>query len=152
VKGQTEVNAIKLLADQRLRVGNVQRSLVGAGAAGTILDQNPRATLEVARDTQVDLVIKEDGVAVPAVKNRVIGEVSTTLLSSGLTYKLQWQLDRSRLRGTIVNLSPDAGQLVPRNSEVTLTLTKQMPFEGVLVQEIEGLTRATTPGGLRIIK
>jgi beta-lactam-binding protein with PASTA domain len=155
VVGQNEADAIKLLADRRLRVGNVRRSLEGTGAVGLILDQNPRAELMVPRDTAVDLVIKEDGVTVPAVVNRLVNDVATTLLGSGLTYKLVYQIDPNRPWGTILATSPMAGQLVPRNSEVTLTVTQQRRwvFDPRLAREMEVIEgRLKRPQGIRVVK
>jgi serine/threonine-protein kinase len=124
VVGQTEANAIKLLTDQRLRIGNVRRALEGAGAAGLVLDQNPRAEVMVAFETPVDLVIKEDSVRVPAVENKLLDDVATTLLASGLVYKLGYRFDPARPFGTILSLTPAGGQLVPRNSEVAVTVAR----------------------------
>jgi serine/threonine-protein kinase len=153
VVGQKEDDAIRLLTEQRLRIGNVSRSLTGAGASGIVLAQNPRADLNVARGEPVDLVIKEDGVTVPSVKDRVVNEVATQLLGSGLTYKLQYQIDPARPRGTIVAMSPDGGQLVPKNSEVTLTVTQQRRqwyLDTAIVKEMEAIKRV--PGGMRFVK
>jgi beta-lactam-binding protein with PASTA domain len=78
----------------------------------------------VAFETPVDLVIKEDSVRVPAVENKLLDDVATTLLASGLVYKLGYRFDPARPFGTILNLTPAGGQLVPRNSEVAVTVAR----------------------------
>lgn len=124
VVGDSEGDALRKLAEQRLRVGNINRVLEGAGRVGTVTEQNPRADLQVARDTAVDLVIREDGVRVPDVRNQIVDNVATRLLQSGLQYKFAYRVDPKRPVGTIVNLNPTPNQLVPRNSVVTLTVTR----------------------------
>ena len=124
VVGDDEGEALRKLTEQRLRVGNVRRALEGGGRPGAVMEQNPRPDVMVARETPVDLVIREDGVRVPSVQNRVVDDVATVLLGSGLQYKLAYQIDPKRPLGTILSLAPAAGQLVPRNSVVTLTLSK----------------------------
>lgn len=124
VVGQDELSATRLLVDARLRVGNVRRALEGAGSAGLVIEQNPRKEVMVAVNTPVELVIKEDGVVVPAVKDKILDDVATTLVRSGLVYKFVYRIDPGRPLGTITEVSPAGGQRVPRNSEVTLTLAR----------------------------
>jgi beta-lactam-binding protein with PASTA domain len=124
VVGDEEGEALRKLTEQRLRMGNVRRALEGAGRPGTVMEQNPRPDVMVARETPVDLVIKEDGVRVPSVQNRIVDDVATVLLASRPKYTLAYQIDPNRPLGTILSLSPDGGQFVPRNSVVTLTLSR----------------------------
>jgi beta-lactam-binding protein with PASTA domain len=142
VVGQDEASAIKLLAEKSLQVGNVERTLQGTGAAGTVVDQNPGAELQVARNSPVKLVLKEDGVTIPNVMNRPLAEVSTLLLNSPLDFNVVYKTDTSP--GMIVDVVPPPGQLVPRFSPVTLTVTKLLgPFgrgvhqaESVLLEQL----------------
>jgi serine/threonine-protein kinase len=153
--GQDELTALKVLTEQQLRVGNVRRVLEGAGNPGAILEHNPRAAVEVPRDTAVDLLIKEDGVRVPAVVGKIINDVAPMLLTSGLTYKLQYQTDPKRPRGTIASSAPAPNELVARNSEVTLIVTRPRPwvFEretAITMEKLEG--QLAKPQHFRIIK
>lgn len=122
VVGQDEASAIKLLGEKSLQVGIVERTLQGSGAAGTVVDQNPGAELQVARNSPVKLVLKEEGVNVPQYKGRALAEVAPSLPNIPLDFQIVYRVDKSA--GTIVDVVPAPGQLVPRDSQVTLTVTR----------------------------
>jgi len=122
VVGDEEGEALRKLTEGGLRMGEVERVLQGPGAVGRVLEQNPRAELMVLRDTPINLRVKEDAVQVPRVQGKLLKEVSTELLRSGLRYRLAYRHEPNVPAETILHLSPQGGRLVARNSEVELTL------------------------------
>lgn len=137
--GSTEEEATKRLRAANLRLGQVISSWSADAPLGSVLQQNPRAGLQVANGSRVDLVVSlgpepspgasasPSGVAdtaVPVLRCVSVGEAAVVLESAGL------QLDPASAAidptEIIDVISPAAGVLVPSGSLVTIVTTS--PF------------------------
>jgi eukaryotic-like serine/threonine-protein kinase len=134
VVGSEEAAALTSLTQAGLRIGQVVRRLEGGGRAGTVVEQSPRAGLQVARDQPVDVTVKDDGVRVPSIVGRRIDAVAVSLLSSGLRYRMEPRRNSGRPAGTILEVIPAANTVVPRDSEVRVVLARDLLFPGHLDQ------------------
>ena len=137
--GATEEEAAKRLKSANLRLGQVISSWSAEAPSGSIVQQNPRAGLQVANGSSVDLVISlgpepspsastppsgAADTAVPILRCMPVGEAVLALEAAGLT------LDPSSasLNPTeIVDLiAPAAGVLVPFGSSVQIIATSPL--------------------------
>ncbi|RLT26077.1 MAG: PASTA domain-containing protein [Chloroflexi bacterium] len=137
--GTTEEEATKRLRSANLRLGQVISAWSAEAPSGSIIQQNPRAGLQVANGSSVDLVISlgpepspsasssspgAADTAVPILRCLPVSEATQVLAAVGLI------LDptSSSLNPTeIVDLiAPAAGVLVPSGSSVQIVSTS--PF------------------------
>jgi serine/threonine-protein kinase len=137
--GTTEEEATKRLRAANLRLGQVISAWSPDAPLGNVLQQNPRAGLQVANGSRVDLVVSlgpepspgasasPSGVAdtaVPVLRCAPVGEASLMLEAVGLTLDpASAALDATEIVDVI---SPAAGVLVPSGSVVTIVSTS--PF------------------------
>jgi beta-lactam-binding protein with PASTA domain len=137
--GTTEEEATTRLRAANLRLGQVISAWSPDAPLGSVLQQNPRAGLQVANGSRVDLVVSlgpepspgvsasPSGVAdtaVPVLRCVAVGEASLMLEAVGLTLDpASAALDVTEIVDVI---SPAAGVLVPSGSVVTIVATS--PF------------------------
>ncbi|MFM8997170.1 MAG: PASTA domain-containing protein, partial [Candidatus Limnocylindrus sp.] len=137
--GSTEEEATRRLRAANLRLGQVISAWSPDAPLGSVLQQNPRAGLQVANGSRVDLVVSlgpepspgasasPSGVAdtaVPVLRCAAVGEASLMLEAVGLTLDpASAALDDTAIVDVI---SPAAGVLVPSGSVVTIVATS--PF------------------------
>lgn len=137
--GATEEEAAKRLKSANLRLGQVISAWSADAPSGSIVQQNPRAGLQVANGSSVDLVISlgpesspvassspsgAADTAVPILRCMPVGEAVAVLEAVGLTL----DPDSASLDPTeIIDLiAPAAGVLVPSGSSVQIIATS--PF------------------------
>jgi serine/threonine-protein kinase len=141
--GTTEEEATKRLQAASLRLGQVISAWSPDAPLGSVLQQNPRAGLQVANGSRVDLVVSlgpepspgasasPSGVAdtaVPVLRCVAVGEASLILEAVGLTLDpASAALDATEIVDVI---SPAAGVLVPSGSVVTIVSAS--PFGATL--------------------
>jgi serine/threonine-protein kinase len=137
--GATEEEATRRLRSANLRLGQVISDWSPDAPLGSVLQQNPRAGLQVANGSRVDLVVSlgpepspgssasPSGVAdtaVPVLRCVAVGEAALMLESVGLALDpASAALDPTEIVDVI---SPAAGVLVPSGSLVTIVSTS--PF------------------------
>ncbi|MFZ9476539.1 MAG: protein kinase domain-containing protein [Candidatus Limnocylindrus sp.] len=137
--GATEVEAANQLRAAGLRLGQVISTWSVDAPLGSVLQQNPRAGLQVANGSRVDLVVSlgpepspgasssPSGVAdtaVPVLRCIAVGEAALMLEAVGLALDpTSAALDPTEIVDVI---SPAAGVLVPSGSVVTIVTTS--PF------------------------
>ena len=141
--GATEEEAAKRLKSANLRLGQVISAWSAEAPSGSIIQQNPRAGLQIANGSSVDLVISlgpesspgassspsgAADTAVPILRCMPVGEAVLALEAVGLTLD---QGSASLNPTEIVDLiSPAAGVLVPSGSSVQIIATS--PFGTLL--------------------
>jgi beta-lactam-binding protein with PASTA domain len=137
--GGTEEEAAQLLKEANLRLGQVISAWSESVPSGGVIQQNPRAGLQVANSSSVDLVISlgpepspsastsPSGVAdtaVPILRCMAVGEVALALEAVGLILDpASAALDPTEIVDLI---APAAGVLVPSGSSVQIIATS--PF------------------------
>jgi serine/threonine-protein kinase len=137
--GTTEEEATERLRAANLRLGQVISAWSPDAPLGSVLQQNPRAGLQVANGSRVDLVVSlgpepspgasasPSGVAdtaVPVLRCVAVGEAALMLEAVGLALDpASAALDPTEIVDVI---SPAAGVLVPSGSVVTIVTTS--PF------------------------
>jgi serine/threonine-protein kinase len=137
--GTTEEEAAKRLRSANLRLGQVISAWSVDAPSGSIVQQNPRAGLQIANGSSVDLVISlgpepspsastlpsgTADTAVPILRCMPVGEASLALESVGLTLDpASASLDPTEIVDLI---APAAGVLVPSGSSVEIVATS--PF------------------------
>ena len=137
--GATEEEATRQLRAANLRLGQVISAWSPDAPLGSVLQQNPRAGLQVANGSRVDLVVSlgpepspgssasPSGVAdtaVPVLRCVAVGEAALMLEAVGLALDpASAALDPTEI---VDVMSPAAGVLVPSGSLVTIVSTS--PF------------------------
>jgi serine/threonine-protein kinase len=137
--GATEEEAAKRLKSANLRLGQVISAWSAEAPSGSIIQQNPRAGLQVANGSSVDLVISlgpepapsgsttpsgAADTAVPILRCMPVGEAIAALEAAGLTLDpASASLDPTEIVDLI---APAAGVLVPSGSSVQFVTTS--PF------------------------
>ena len=137
--GLTEEEATRSLKSANLRLGQVISAWSPSVPSGGIVQQNPRAGLQVANGSSVDLVISlgpepspsasssPSGAAdtvVPILRCMAVGEAAVALEAAGLTLDpASAALDPTEM---IDLIAPAAGVLVPSGSSVQIVTTS--PF------------------------
>jgi serine/threonine-protein kinase len=137
--GATEEEAAKRLRSANLRLGQVLSAWSESVPSGTIIQQNPRAGLQIATGSSVDLVISlgvepspslsaspsaAADTTVPVLRCMAVGDAASALEAAGLVLDpATASLDATAI---IDLISPAAGVLVPSGSSVQIVTTS--PF------------------------
>ena len=137
--GATEEEAAKRLKSANLRLGQVISAWSAEVPSGSIVQQNPRAGLQIANGSSVDLVISlgpepspsastppsgAADTAVPILRCMPVGEAALALEAAGLSLDpASASLDPTEIVDLI---APAAGVLVPSGSSVEIVTTS--PF------------------------
>jgi len=137
--GATEEEAAKRLKSANLRLGQVISAWSAEVPSGSIVQQNPRAGLQIANGSSVDLVISlgpepspsastppsgAADTAVPILRCMPVGEAALALEAAGLSLDpASASLDPTEIVDLI---APAAGVLVPSGSSVEIVATS--PF------------------------
>jgi beta-lactam-binding protein with PASTA domain len=131
VVGRQESDAVTIVRDRRLRVGDI-RYRESAEPPGVVLEQAPEAGRQVSADTDVDLwLAKPRTVLVPDVRGgnqRIAGEA---LKIVGLVVGDVREREGSAPRGTVMDQLPAPGSQVVAGTSVSLSIA--VPAERVVV-------------------
>ena len=119
VLSQQQGNAEQMITNARLAVGQVTKR-ESPRAAGTVLDQNPRAGTMVNIGSQVSLVIAEpETVVVPDLRNKTQGNAEQQIASVRLVVGQVTTQESPRAIGTVLDQNPSAGTRVNVGSPVS---------------------------------
>ena len=127
VVGKRESQAIALLEDKKLSVGNITyKNSTNKSEAGKVATQSPAAGKEVTEGTSVDLVIYRYKVEVPDVVGKSENDAKKAITGAGLKVANVEYIDttNSDQDGKVVSQSPASGTLVNEGAEVNLTVYK----------------------------
>ena len=160
LSGRTVQEVTELLARSGLRVGRVTRRHTGRVRPGTVIDQQPRAGEEVARNTAVDLVVAEAlpvvPVKVPPVIKMPEREAAAILRRSGLQVGRVTFRESDRPEGTIIDQNPRAGARVAPGTAVNVVIARAgaaLP-SAVMIPDLSGRTvqeaKSVLPRELRL--
>jgi beta-lactam-binding protein with PASTA domain len=122
VLNRQQGNAEQALVNARLAVGQVT-TRESPRAAGTVLDQNPRAGTMVNIGSQVSLVIAiPETVFVPDLRNKTQGNAESLITIAKLVVGQITTRESPRAAGTVLDQSPSAGSRVNVGSPVNLVI------------------------------
>ncbi|MBP6820449.1 MAG: PASTA domain-containing protein [Acidobacteria bacterium] len=138
VLNQQQGNAEQGLTNARLTVGQVAKR-ESPRAAGTVLDQNPRAGTMVNIGSPVSLVIATpETVAVPDLRNRTQGNAEQVIASARLAVGQVTTRESPLTVGTVLDQNPRAGTMVNIGSPVSLVIATP---ETVAVPDLRNRTQ-----------
>lgn len=128
VLNQQQGNAEQGLTNARLTVGQVAKR-ESPRAAGTVLDQNPRAGTMVNIGSPVSLVIATpETVAVPDLRNRTQGNAEQVIASARLAVGQVTTQQATVAAGTVLSQNPAAGTRITVGSRVNFVIAVDMPI------------------------
>ncbi|WP_434582117.1 Stk1 family PASTA domain-containing Ser/Thr kinase [Carbonactinospora thermoautotrophica] len=142
LKGLTEEEATRALAESNLAKGQVIREYDADVPEGEVIRSDPPAGTALKRGTSVNLVISKgaEPVDVPQVINMPLDQAMAKLREAGLKGEVVKRVDVPFVPdNTVVNQDPKFGRL-PKGSTVKLTVTKGP--ELVRVPRVTGMTMA----------
>ncbi|MEZ5381393.1 MAG: PASTA domain-containing protein [Microthrixaceae bacterium] len=116
---------------------------------GEVLETRPRPGTEIAQNSEVEIAVSA-GYAprkVPEMVGKPAEEALNVLGRSGLgAGDIQTVFRRDAEVGTVVEISPEAGSILPRNSAVDVVIAGPPPTASV--PSVEGLGRSVAEGAL----
>jgi len=143
VRGSPQETAIARLLDTGLRIGSLTTEVSAIVPAGSVLHQNPRSGVQVAKGTAVDLVISlgpdpsaapsdsaspsGSSVQMPDLHCATVSDATTQLAALNLTLDAA----SSALSGGlfVVSTTPSAGQTLDGGTLVVLTTSATKPTD-----------------------
>jgi beta-lactam-binding protein with PASTA domain/tRNA A-37 threonylcarbamoyl transferase component Bud32 len=134
---QTQADAEAALADAGLNVGTVTQETSTSVPAGAVISQDPAAGTKVDKESTVSFVVSigspsptatptpspsASGVAVPNVYGMQSTVAAQELSALGLGVAFRQKANTGQQPGTVVNVRPDTGTVVPAGSTVLLVI------------------------------
>jgi beta-lactam-binding protein with PASTA domain len=127
VLNQQQGNAEQVIVSARLAVGQVT-TRESPRAAGTVLDQNPRAGTMVNIGSPVSLVIATpETVAVPDLRNRTQGNAEQVIASARLAVGQVTTQQATVTVGTVLSQNPAAGTRVTVGTNINFVIAVAVP-------------------------
>jgi serine/threonine-protein kinase len=127
VHGLTKVAAETKLKNMGLKLGKVEEEYSNE-AAGTVLNQTPRAGTKITKGSAVDLVIskgpKSRKVTLPDFSGSTLNSIETQLKSLNLKTGTVTEVTSSKPAGTILDQTPAAGTDIAEGSSVAFSIAK----------------------------
>ena len=90
---------------------------------GKVLDQNPAAGTQVAKNSTVTLVVSGGTVTVPDVRGQDAGTAGATLGGAGFKVSTKTQASETVAAGVVISTSPAGGSKAPKGSTVTMVVS-----------------------------
>lgn len=148
VLGRDAADAEELLREAGLEVERLEE-FSASHAKGTVIDQQPSATVFVRRGSTVTITVSKgvEMVAVPEVTGRKEADARKRLSDAGFAVAVERRFHDSREAGTVVSQSPAAGRKAERGSTVTIVVSKGPP--PVDVPDLECMTRKQAQDALK---
>lgn len=126
--GLEEAAAIESLTKLELKPGRISREYTRGVPEGQVIDQDPPANQQLAKEEAVNLVISRGALKgelqMPILTNRPLSTALSILSDSGLTVrKIVRHYDYEATSVTVALQSPIAGSVVEEGDTVSLTVT-----------------------------
>jgi serine/threonine-protein kinase len=124
----TSVEAARIaLQDANLQLGAIKERN-SAQPAGYVLGQDPEEGTQVDAGSSVDITVSSGLVKVPKVVGSSEAQARSDLAQSGFDVQVVEIQDGSVSSGTVLAQSPQGGELLPRGSVVTITVSTSPPL------------------------
>ncbi|MCH4096411.1 MAG: Stk1 family PASTA domain-containing Ser/Thr kinase [Acidaminococcus provencensis] len=125
LKKKSLSEATQLLEKAKLKVGSLTVKYDSSVPQGTVISQSVSAGSKVTPGTSVDLVMNISGnqTAVPSLEGLSLDDARSKLSDMGLTVGKLEETNSDKAKGTVLSVSPGAGQVVERGSTVNLVVS-----------------------------
>jgi len=124
VVGQSKDNAVAMIKEAKLKVGDVtdRQSIT---STGTVIEQKPEAYALVSTDTKINLVVASPVlVTVPDLTKKTADEAMRMLDESKLKLGERKEKSSTAPPGTVIDQKPKAGSQIPIGTPVDITTAK----------------------------
>ena len=135
LSNRTQADAESAIAGAGLKLGSVTPEASTTVPAGSVISQDPPAGQKVDKGSKVNIVVSTGspspspspspsaaGVAVPNVYGMQSTNAAAQVSAAGLTVAFRQKPGTGQEPGTVVNIRPDAGTVVPEGSTVLLVI------------------------------
>jgi beta-lactam-binding protein with PASTA domain len=156
VRRLPEGEAVGLLEAAKLQV-SIERDYHPRIPEGRITDQNPAAgnSIEAGQVVVITVSKGKPPVPVPELVGRSEADAGALLRAAGLGVKVVQEFSVEVPRGSVIRQVPPSGKIIPKDSVVTITVSKgpqQFPMpsvvgkaDAVAIAELQGLTLVVHP-------
>jgi beta-lactam-binding protein with PASTA domain len=143
VTGQTQAQAETLLSASGLRVGTVASKVDSKVAAGTVLDQDPKAGVEVNKGASVNLVVAGSipKSPVPNVVGMNSSDANTAITAAGFVVRSTSTYSETVPKDAVISQSPAAGTAAEKGSDVSIALSLGTKVTNVTLPDFVGMTQ-----------
>ncbi len=149
--GMEQQAAVDKLESLGLKVAHFEYEFAPSDAPGTVLEHTPGAGSEVARGTDVTLVINS-GIEVPRVHGKSEAEAREILERAGMRVTEVVETSNTSLAaGKVERTTPGAGDVFdPENPEVTLYVSNRVEVPNLLGKNVDEARELLEERGLRL--
>ncbi|RJQ31828.1 MAG: Stk1 family PASTA domain-containing Ser/Thr kinase [Actinobacteria bacterium] len=147
--GKSLSSAKEEITKAGLKLGNVSYK-ESEEAAGTVASQDPAPDEQVSINTAVDLVINKaiEKYQVPSVIGKTSSQAKSILAKAGFTVSAEEQFDSDIAKGKVISQNPNAGTNQPKNTAITIVVSKGPEEEMVSVPSVVGMQYANAKSTL----
>jgi len=147
VIGKTRAEAESELRTANLRLGETKNDTSADCQVNQVIGQDPQPNQQVTANTEVELTVcvGPNMTVVPDVVGQNVTTAETNLRNQNLRVRAD-EKDSEEPAGRVIAQDPPAGQEVPVDSEVVLTVSKG---NLKVVPKLEGMTRQEAEAALR---
>jgi len=136
LKGLSENEALRALANTRLMAGNIKRVITMQSSVGTVVGQKPEAGKRVSPQSHIQIDVEAEPVRVPDLQGSSRGRAEEVLSRSGLSLgRIQDEITGRYIKDTILRQNPQGGEIVPKSSAIDIWIEA----ESVLVPDVRNL-------------
>jgi beta-lactam-binding protein with PASTA domain len=123
VVGKVQAVAEQMLRDARLTVGEIENRIAETGPAqGSVLDSNPSPHTRILEQTPVKLVIRQEAVSVPPVRNKLLDGAKVALFERGLVPVASCRQTTNQASWNMVfDQDPPENRVVAKGSKVVIS-------------------------------
>jgi serine/threonine-protein kinase len=126
VVGEQELTAENDLQNAGFKVAPPKTDPTSPKKAGTVISQSPAGGTSARTGSTVSIVVSGGGVSVPNVVGQTVQAAVQRLTAANLSYKITMvPADPGTTPGTVVGESPSAGNTVPPQTQITLSVAQQ---------------------------
>jgi serine/threonine protein kinase len=143
VVGQTRSDATAALDDAHLKP--VFSKAQSDQPKGTVVSTDPTAGTQVARDSDVKVVISSGPTKVPNVVNLTQDEAEQKLKDAGFVPQATPDNSSTEPKGTVTGQTPNAGTQLPQGSTVFITVSQYEPTSPPTSPESPPTSEPTSP-------
>jgi len=149
IVGQSTASAIDVLTNAGLVTGAVTLVFNDTVPPAQVLSQNPAPGANVAANSRVDMVVSKglEPIAVPELVGLTRTAAEALLASTGFTTGVVTEVFSETIpNGQVISQSPEAGETLPPDSAVSITVSKGP--EPTTVPAVVGLPRSTAEAAI----
>jgi serine/threonine-protein kinase len=125
VIGKKELRAETILTNAGFKVGTPRTDPTSSQPQGTVISQSPPANTQAKPGTTVTITVSGGGISVPNVVGDSLQAAESRLATANLSYRIHFEpAAPGTTPGTVVGQNPGPGNIVPPQTQVTLTVAQ----------------------------